>query len=120
MHCNFQNFHAPIEDSQFLRILHTIIRETGSEARQVSYVHDCGQNRAALGYIHGLWHTHGKQIRGVNHFEQILQFNRELDKLIERVRSEYEMSYESVIGALHLRAHYLCEEASKEEFEDNG
>lgn len=54
----------------------------------------------------------------MDHFEQINQFNTELDKLIDRVREEYDMSYESVVGALHIRAAMVALEAIKEEFED--
>jgi len=45
--------------------------------------------------------------------QQIDHFADELDKLVERFRSEYDISYASVIGALHLKAHLLCSEATE-------
>lgn len=53
----------------------------------------------------------------MDHFEQLRHLNHELDMLVDRVRKEYEMSYEAVIGALTLKAHHLCAEAMKQEYE---
>lgn len=44
--------------------------------------------------------------------EQIDRFCAELDALIHRYRSEYDITYSSVIGCLHMTAHDLCVEAS--------
>ena len=43
--------------------------------------------------------------------EQIEHLDQELIRLIERFRKEYNLSYASVIGTLHLRAHILAQEA---------
>ena len=44
--------------------------------------------------------------------EQIQHFADELDKLVDRFRSEYEIAYGSIIGALHIKAHDLIDEAN--------
>lgn len=46
--------------------------------------------------------------------EQIEHFATELDKLVDRFRSEYQMAYASVIGILHIKAHLLADEAVEE------
>ncbi len=43
--------------------------------------------------------------------EQIDAFADEIDKLVERFRQEFEMSYASVCGVLHLKIHLLFQEA---------
>ena len=45
--------------------------------------------------------------------EQIMQFADELDKLIDRYRSEYDLAYASVIGTLFMKAQLLGQEASE-------
>lgn len=50
--------------------------------------------------------------------EQVSQFADEVDKLVERFRIEYDMSYASVVGVLHMKTHFLCREA--EEMGDDG
>jgi hypothetical protein len=54
----------------------------------------------------------------VDHFEQLRHLNRELDKVIERVREEYDMSYEALIGALQLYSVKLGLEAIAKEDAD--
>lgn len=49
--------------------------------------------------------------------EQIEQFSNELDKLVERFRKEYELTYGSVVGSLHMKAYLLCKEAQEREDE---
>lgn len=49
--------------------------------------------------------------------EQIFQFGDELDKLVERFRAEYDLSYAAVVGALQMKIHLLCKEASELEEE---
>lgn len=44
--------------------------------------------------------------------EQVTHLANELDALIDRFRSEYDMSYAAVVGVLHMKAHLLCEEAT--------
>jgi hypothetical protein len=43
--------------------------------------------------------------------QQITHFANDLDALINRYRSEYDLSYASIIGVLFARMHYLCDEA---------
>jgi len=47
----------------------------------------------------------------VSEKEQIDQFANELDKLVDRFRKEYEITYASVIGALVMKTHLLCNES---------
>ena len=54
----------------------------------------------------------------MDQFEQLQHLNRELDKVVERVRGEYDMSYESVIGALQLLSVKLGLEALDKEQEE--
>lgn len=42
--------------------------------------------------------------------EQASQFGHELDKVIDRFRDEYDISYAAMIGALYFRAHSLANE----------
>lgn len=49
--------------------------------------------------------------------EQTDAFADELDKLVERFRQEFEMSYASVCGVLHLKIHLLFQEAISREDE---
>ena len=44
--------------------------------------------------------------------EQIDAFASDLDKLIERYRLEFELTYAAVIGVLFLKAHLLCDEST--------
>ena len=53
--------------------------------------------------------------------EQASQFGHELDRLIDRFRDEYDISYAAMIGALYFRAHSLAnelEEINQEEGEE--
>lgn len=45
--------------------------------------------------------------------EQTDHFANELDALVDRFRSEYEMSYAVVIGTLQMKIHLLCNEAEE-------
>lgn len=45
--------------------------------------------------------------------EQINHFADELDVLITRYRSEYEITYASIIGVLQMKSYLLCNEASE-------
>ena len=47
--------------------------------------------------------------------EQISQFGVELDKLINRFRDEYDVSYAGIMGALFYRAHLLARELEDDE-----
>jgi len=44
--------------------------------------------------------------------EQTDHFADDLDKLVDRYRSEYEITYASIVGVLQMKSHLLCEEAS--------
>lgn len=46
--------------------------------------------------------------------EQVTQFADEIDKLVERFRAEYDMTYAGVVGVLQMKIHLLCEEATEE------
>jgi hypothetical protein len=50
--------------------------------------------------------------------EQTNQFSDELDKLVDRFRSEYELTYAQVVGVLEMKKWLLCDEA-RDAFEDN-
>lgn len=45
--------------------------------------------------------------------EQVFHFGDELDKLVDRFRSEYDLSYAAVVGTLMMKAHVLMDEASE-------
>lgn len=45
--------------------------------------------------------------------DQVTQFANELDKLVERFRAEYNISYAGVVGTLEIKAWLLCQEASE-------
>jgi hypothetical protein len=49
----------------------------------------------------------------VSEQEQINQFANALDKLVDRMRDEYELSYAAIVGVLHFKAHLLCGEATE-------
>lgn len=49
--------------------------------------------------------------------EQVKHLGDELDRLVDRFRSEYDMTYASVVGVLHMKAHLLCAEAAEREDE---
>lgn len=51
----------------------------------------------------------------MDHQQQIFAFGDELDKLVERYRREFDMTYADVVGVLFMKAHLLCEEASHQE-----
>ena len=45
--------------------------------------------------------------------EQIDNFANDVDRLVERYRSEYEISYASVVGVLQMKIHLVCQEAGE-------
>lgn len=45
--------------------------------------------------------------------EQTDHFANELDKLVDRFRSEYEMSYAQVVGVLEMKKWLLCSEVEE-------
>lgn len=45
--------------------------------------------------------------------EQIEAFADDLDRLVDRYRREFDLSYASVIGTLNMKAHLLCAEAGR-------
>jgi len=47
--------------------------------------------------------------------EQTDRFCHDLDNLVERYRNEYEMTYASVVGALHMKAWLMCQESTEQE-----
>jgi hypothetical protein len=50
--------------------------------------------------------------------QQIEAFANELDRLVERFESEYDMTYAAVVGVLHLKMHLLCQ-AWNEDHDDD-
>lgn len=54
---------------------------------------------------------------GMDHKEQIQHFADELDRLVERFRSEYDLTYAATVGALMMKAHLLMAEAADREDE---
>lgn len=50
--------------------------------------------------------------------EQINHLSNEIDKLVDRMRAEYELSYAAIVGVLHFKAHLLCDEATERGKED--
>ena len=49
--------------------------------------------------------------------EQTYAFGHELDSLVDRFRSEFEMTYASIIGTLIMKANLLTSESTEEEEE---
>lgn len=49
--------------------------------------------------------------------KQVEHFADELDRLVDRFRSEYDLSYAAVVGTLHMKANLLCNEAEEREDE---
>ena len=45
--------------------------------------------------------------------EQTSAFGDELDKLIDRFREEFDLTYAQLIGTLHFKIHLLCNEAER-------
>lgn len=45
---------------------------------------------------------------------QVTKFERDLELLIERYRLEFDLTYAQVIGALVIKTHILCNEASED------
>lgn len=49
--------------------------------------------------------------------EQTQQFSDELDKLVNRFRAEYDLTYAVAVGVLQMKIHLLCAEAADREDE---
>lgn len=47
----------------------------------------------------------------MNEKEQIDHFANEIDALVDRYRTEYEMTYAGVVGVLQMKIYTLCAEA---------
>ena len=45
--------------------------------------------------------------------EQIQAFANDLDRLVDRYRDEFELTFAAVVGTLHMKAHLLCVEKEK-------
>ncbi len=45
---------------------------------------------------------------------QVEHFSKELDKLVDRFRREYDISYAEVVGCLYMKTHELFDEAKEE------
>jgi hypothetical protein len=58
---------------------------------------------------------HAVDCEVVTEREQQTAFAGDLDKLVARYRAEFQMSYASVIGCLHLMAAMLAIEANEDE-----
>lgn len=51
----------------------------------------------------------------MNANEQIFAFAEDLDKLVERYRNEFDITYAAVVGVLFMKAQILCSESAEEE-----
>lgn len=49
--------------------------------------------------------------------EQIQAFADDVDKLVERYRQEFDMTYAAVIGTLQMKVHLMCVEAGSRDDE---
>lgn len=47
--------------------------------------------------------------------DQIKQLGDEVDKIINRAREEYDITYAAVVGVLQMKIHLLCEEAQDQD-----
>lgn len=47
--------------------------------------------------------------------EQIVHLGNEIDRLVDRFRTEYDLSYASVVGVLQMKCWLLMAEAADEE-----
>lgn len=47
--------------------------------------------------------------------EQITHLSNEIDKLINRYRDEYDLSYAAVVGILQMKSHLLMSEAAEDD-----
>lgn len=45
--------------------------------------------------------------------EQIDEFSNKLDELVNQYRSEFDLTYASVVGTLQMKAWLLCQEAEQ-------
>ena len=45
--------------------------------------------------------------------DQTDHFANEVDNIVERYRSEYDMSYAAAVGVLQMKIYLLCDEAQK-------
>ena len=54
---------------------------------------------------------------GIAGVSQLDQFSDELDRMVERFRAEYDLTYGEVVGALQMKIHLLCSEAEDREDE---
>ena len=43
---------------------------------------------------------------------QVVHFANEIDKLVDRFKDEYDLTYAAMIGVLFFKCHSLCDEAS--------
>jgi hypothetical protein len=53
----------------------------------------------------------------MNQQEQTKAFADDLDRLVERYRSEFDLTYASAVGTLNMKIHTLCSEAADSEDE---
>lgn len=51
--------------------------------------------------------------------EQTEAFADDLDKLVERYRQEFDISYAQVVGTLIMKSHLLCNEADERHGENS-
>lgn len=50
--------------------------------------------------------------------EQIVAFSNDVDRLVDRYRDEFDMTYAAAVGVLFMKAQLLCEEAVDEGDDD--
>lgn len=53
----------------------------------------------------------------MNPQDQTFAFGDDLDKLVERYRSEFDITYAQIVGVLFMKAHLMCREAEGQEEE---
>jgi hypothetical protein len=44
---------------------------------------------------------------------QVTQFANEIDRLVDRFRSEYDLTYAEAVGVLTMKTHLLCAESAE-------
>ena len=54
----------------------------------------------------------------MNHKQQLAHFSNDLDTLVNRYRSEYDLTYGAIVGALEFKKWILCQEAQNSQEEE--
>lgn len=51
--------------------------------------------------------------------QQVFAFADDVDKLVERYRNEFDMTYAAVVGVLFMKAQLLCREAGESDADED-